>query len=155
VEIPPAEEPAPATVQRTTAPAMSSRSGEPGRDGRFTHLDVLRRAEAGDVESQYRLAQMLSTGEGAPQSLDDAARWYLAAAEQGHEMAAYKLGFLNYRGRGVPRKDFVQAYRWFSVAAESGVGDAAVWRDRVREKMTRQEIEEADRLTGKGGTGQR
>jgi TPR repeat protein len=94
---------------------------------------------------------MYSTGDGAPQSLDDAARWYLQAAEQGHDMAAYKLGFLYLRGRGVPRKDFVQAYRWFNVAAGLGVGDAGTWRDKIRKKMTEQEIAEAERLIGPAG----
>jgi TPR repeat protein len=94
---------------------------------------------------------MYSTGEGAPQSMDSAARWYLEAAEQGHEMAAYKLAFLYLRGRGVPRKDFVQAYRWFGISAELGVGDAGTWRDKIRKKMTEQEITEAERLIGEWG----
>jgi hypothetical protein len=110
--------------------------------------EVGRRAEGGDVVSQYRLAQMYSTGQGAPQSLDDAARWYLAAAEQGHDLAAYKLAFLYLRGRGVAQKDFVEAHRWFSVSADLGVGDAASWRDKIREKMTGKEIAESERLLG-------
>jgi TPR repeat protein len=112
--------------------------------------EISRRADDGDPQAQYRLAQMYSTGEGAPQNLDDAARWYLAAAEQGHEMAAYKLGFLYLRGRGVPRKDYVQAYRWFSVSAELGVGDARQWRDRIRRKMSDQEIVESEALVQAG-----
>ena len=110
--------------------------------------EVGRRAEEGDVAAQYRLAQMYSTGQGAPQSLDDAARWYLAAAEQGHEMAAYRLAFLYLRGRGFAQKDYVQAYRWFSVSADLGVGDAASWRDKIRKKMTEKEIAESERLPG-------
>ncbi|NIR59989.1 MAG: sel1 repeat family protein [Gammaproteobacteria bacterium] len=104
------------------------------------------KAESGDAEAQYALAGMLSTGQGAPQSLDDAARWYLAAAEQGHGLASYKVALLYLRGRGFPRKDFVQAYRWFSTAASLGVGDARNWRDKIRPKMTDKELSEADAL---------
>ncbi len=107
------------------------------------------RAEEGDADAQYRLAGMLSTGEGAPQSMDDAARWYLAAAAQGHELAAYKVALLYLRGRGFPRRDYVQAYRWFSISADLGVGDAASWCDKIRPKMTDKEIAEVDRILGR------
>jgi len=105
--------------------------------------EITQRADDGDAPTQYRLAQMYSTGEGAPQRLDVAARWYRAAAEQNHDMAAYKLAFLYLRGRGGLDKDYAQAYRWFCISAELGVGDAGRWRDRIREKMTKRELAEA------------
>jgi TPR repeat protein len=117
--------------------------------------EITQRADDGDAPTQYRLAQMYSTGEGAPQRLDVAARWYRAAAEQNHDMAAYKLAFLYLRGRGVPNKDYAQAYRWFSVSAELGVGDAGRWRDRIREKMTKRELAEAQALVDAWNTEER
>jgi TPR repeat protein len=132
------------SVLPSSAPSRHEREGHPVG---FPELrEISRRAEEGDARAQYRLASMYSTGEGAPQSMDSAARWYLAAAEQGHEMAAYKLAILYLRGRGVPRKDYVQAYRWFGVSAELGVGDAGEWRDKIRKKMTQQEIAEGERF---------
>jgi TPR repeat protein len=103
-------------------------------------------AEEGEVPAQYQLAQMYSTGEGAPQSLKDAARWYREAAERGHDMAAYKLAFLYLRGRGVPDRDYVRAHKWFSVSAELGVGDARAWREKIGDKMSDREIAEAEAL---------
>jgi TPR repeat protein len=103
-------------------------------------------AEQGAAPAQYRLAQMYSTGEGAPQSLKDAAKWYRAAAERGHEMAAYKLAFLYLRGRGVPHKDYVRAHQWFSVSAELGLGDARAWQEKVGDKMSDTEIAESESL---------
>jgi len=146
---PPVVEPAPVVEPVSVGRPASQRSkSEPEFLVSPELREVGRRAEEGDVTAQYRLAQMYSTGQGAPQSLDDAARWFLAAAEQGHELAAYKLAFLYLRGRGVAQKDFVEAHRWFSVSAALGVGDAATWRDKIRRKMTDKEIAESERLLG-------
>jgi len=117
--------------------------------------EITQRADDGDAPTQYRLAQMYSTGEGAPQRLDVAARWYRAAAEQNHDMAAYKLAFLYLRGRGVAEKNYTQAYRWFSISAELGVGDAGRWRDRIREKLTKRELAEAQALVEAWNTEER
>jgi hypothetical protein len=78
--------------------------------------------------------------------LKDAAKWYRAAAERGHEMAAYKLAFLYLRGRGVPHKDYVRAHQWFSVSAELGLGDARAWQEKVGDKMSDTEIAESESL---------
>ncbi len=42
-------------------------------------------------------------------------------AEQGHAQAQVNLGIIYSQGRGVP-KDFVQAYRWYTLAADQGNG---------------------------------
>jgi TPR repeat protein len=155
VEKPPADPPPPGPAPKAAAPAVQPAPGESPRPtptrgplpvGSPELQEVSRRADEGDARAQYRLAQMFGTGEGAPQNLEDAARWYIAAAEQGHGMAAYKLAFLYLRGTGVPRKDYVQAYRWFSVSAELGIGDAGEWRDRTRRRMTEREIADSDKL---------
>jgi hypothetical protein len=148
-DAPPDEAPADAVeraleVEPPPPPSTSRKSRKAPPDA--PELREIRvRAEAGDAEAQYRLAQLYSTGEGAPHDLDAAARWYRAAAETGHEMAAYRLAFLYLRGRGVAGKDFAQAYMWFSISADLGVGDAASWRDRIRPKMSDREIAESDR----------
>ena len=98
------------------------------------------RANQGDVEAQYRLAQMYSSGEGVPRSLVDAGRWYLQAAKRGHEMSAYKLAFFYLRGHMSSHREYVEAHKWFSLSAERGVGDAAEWRDKIAKKMTREEL---------------
>jgi TPR repeat protein len=77
---------------------------------------------------------------------------YRKAADQGYAQAQNKLGLLYYDGNGVP-KNYVQAYKWFDLAAskyetsESLRPEAAIQnRDRVAAKMTPSEVEEAQRL---------
>ena len=133
-----------------SAPPAEPEAGEPAPPAAPTPLEpgelaeLRRAAEGGEGEAQFRLATRLGTGAGAAPDLSEAARWYHAAAAQGHALAAYKLGFLYLRGVGVPRKDYVQAFRFFQAAAEGGVGDAAAWRDKIRAKMTERELAELE-----------
>jgi TPR repeat protein len=105
-------------------------------------------AEQGDQRSQYRVGSLLRTGSGVLQDPFEALSWLEKAAVQGHKRAAYDLAFMYFRGHGVPhgRKDFVQAYLWFSIATEHGFGDAAAWRERVAAKLTADEIDAARQL---------
>jgi len=50
-------------------------------------------------------------------------------ADQGDAVAQDRLGLMYEMGSGVPR-DYVQAYKWYSKAAEQGNGDAqhALWK---------------------------
>jgi len=52
---------------------------------------------------------------------DTALREFRPLAEQGHAQAQVNLGIMYSQGRGVP-KDFVQAYRWYTLAADQGNG---------------------------------
>ena len=48
-------------------------------------------AENGHVEAMYRLGEIYEEGRGTNVDLDAAAKWYNAACEKGHRMAAQKL----------------------------------------------------------------
>jgi hypothetical protein len=48
--------------------------------------------------------------------LKEAARWLRKAAEEGHADVQNNLGWMYAKGEGVP-KDYVQAYKWFNLAA--------------------------------------
>jgi TPR repeat protein len=112
--------------------------------------DALGAAEADDPEAQYRLGLRYSAGDGVPRSTASAEQWYRRAAERGHGLAAYRLAFLHLRGRtGARKKDYVQAYFWFHVAAQESVGDAARWLERVRKKMSDEELAAAESLTAR------
>ncbi len=52
---------------------------------------------------------------------DTALREFRLLAEQGHAEAQLYLGIMYSQGLGVP-KDFVQAYRWYTLAADQGNG---------------------------------
>ena len=73
---------------------------------------------------------------------NSAARQWLSLAERGNRAAQYNIGRLFYYGRGV-RRDRIEAYKWFFIAAKNGVrrGDDAM---RIAERrMTSREIAEA------------
>ena len=84
-----------------------------------------------------------------PQDYKEAVRWYRAAAEQGFADAQSNLGLMYDKGQGVPQ-DYIQAHMWYNLAASSGGDDedrelAANIRDLIAEKMTSEQIAEAQR----------
>ena len=62
----------------------------------FTKIDVLRlKAEyQGDAEAQFQLGECYETGDTVDKDLQQAAKWYRMAAEQGHEPAKEALARL-------------------------------------------------------------
>ena len=110
--------PAPTAARRIESPVAGD-----------TEKDVsplaLQRAKAlrGDANEQFILAGMYERGEGAPQSYDDAAEWYKAAADQGHAAAQFFFGAMHGSGRGVKR-DYPAAVMWFGKSAAQGYREA-------------------------------
>ena len=88
---------------------------------------------------------MYSQGEGLPPDEIEAVKWYRLAAEQGNAYAQTKLGVMYDKGFGVPQ-DFAQAHMWFNLAAAGGDETAAKIREFYSEKMTPDQIAEAQRL---------
>ena len=80
-----------------------------------------------------------------PQSDSEAWRWYTRAAEQGDARAQYNLGLMYMNGQGV-EPNLVLAYYWVSLSAAQGNGNAPPARDYLAEKMTPEQIEEANTL---------
>lgn len=95
---------------------------------------------------QFERGRALLLGDGVPRDLPRAEDWLRRAAQGGHGEAAYRLGLLLYRGHGATGKAYAGAYVWFARAAERGIGDAALWRDRVYGKLNERERAEARRL---------
>lgn len=56
-------------------------------------------------------------------SFEQAAKWYQAAAEQGHAAAQNNLAWLYQHGHGVPQNQ-TTAFRWYQASAEQGIIDA-------------------------------
>ncbi len=71
-----------------------------------------------------------------------ASHWSLLAAGQGNLDAQYSLGTMFKIGKGVP-VDLVQAYLWYTRAAEQGLGNARVQKDYLQSKLSAAELEEA------------
>ncbi len=76
-------------------------------------------AEAGDPESQFRVARLYVEGKGVDRDDEAAVKWYRRAATQGHAQAQGSLGFMLHTGRGVER-DLTEAIEWYTKAAGAG-----------------------------------
>ncbi|MDA9260602.1 hypothetical protein N9P58_01920 [Puniceicoccaceae bacterium] len=68
------------------------------------------------------------------------------AAEQGHAAAQFNLGEMYANGDGIT-KDAVIAYMWFNLAASQDYEDAKENKGMLSEKMTREQIAEAQKLS--------
>lgn len=77
------------------------------------------RAEEGDREAQFQLAQTYYNGQGVTRNLSRASYWYRQAAVAGHTAAQTQLGWMYTRGIGTAT-DRKEAARWFKLASEAG-----------------------------------
>ena len=102
-------------------------------------------AGQGNTKAQHNLGTMYNKGHGVRKDYVAAMKWYRKAADQGHASARGNLGVMYSKGQGVPR-DYVQAHMWFNLAVASGNKNVRKYRDRIAEKMTREQIDEAQRL---------
>lgn len=95
--------------------------GTPVDDSQFAaeYHELRKRAEAGDVEAQFLLGEMLEQGTGAQASYQQALTWYRRAAERGHVEATVRVGDFYMNGLGVPRSRR-EAYDWYMQAAMKG-----------------------------------
>ena len=82
-------------------------------------LPLRQAAAQGDARAQYSIGLRYAEGEGAPQNLTEAARWFERAASAGLAPAQYRLAVLYERGQGVI-KDLGRARSWYQAAAEKG-----------------------------------
>ena len=86
------------------------------------HLNHLRsEAIAGNLRAQIEMGLALESGPEADPV--EAARWFLAAANQGNPEAQTDIGYLYSVGSGVPR-DPEKAFMWFQRAAAEGYAPA-------------------------------
>ena len=74
-----------------------------------------------------------------------ALREWRPLAEQGHASAQSTLGFMYSKGQGVPQ-DYIQAHKWYNLAAVQGDKTAAENRDIVANKMTPADVSKAQKL---------
>ncbi|MBX3387726.1 MAG: SEL1-like repeat protein [Phycisphaeraceae bacterium] len=80
---------------------------------------IRRRAESGDVESQFQLGLAYQYGDGVPQNTTEAIKWITRSAERGNAEAQSTLGWIHSRGDGVPQNT-AEAIKWWTRAADQG-----------------------------------
>ena len=100
----------------------------------------------GEVEVQNKLGVLYANGAGIAQDDDEAVKWFRKAAEQGHAVAQCNFGSMYWTGKGVP-EDFTIAYMWFNLAAAQGEENAKICKDVISEKMTKEQIAEAQKMS--------
>jgi len=88
-----------------------------------TLTDVLRRAEAGDVEAQVLAGIALQDGKVVSKDVEGAVRWIRLAAENNHPIGQNMLGNAYAKGEGVPQ-DQQKAVEWYTKAAGQGYAQA-------------------------------
>lgn len=85
--------------------------------------ETIKKAEEGDAQSQYQLANQYWLGWGVPQNPAEAVKWYTKAADQGSVQAQYSLAEIYANGEGV-EQNHSEAMKWYSKAADQGNVDA-------------------------------
>jgi TPR repeat protein len=102
-------------------------------------------AEQGNDEAQGTLGSMHLKGEGVPVDYAEAMKWFRKAAEQNNAFAQRSLGSMYLKGQGVPQ-DYIQGHMWLNLAAAQGGEIARIDREALAERMTDEQILEAQRL---------
>jgi TPR repeat protein len=102
-------------------------------------------ADQGDPAVQFNLGLLYLDGQGVPQDLDQAVKWFNRSAEQGYDKAQLNLGALYATGKGVKR-DYVQAYKWLNICASQGNAKCVAQRDLVAKKLSGSKLVSAQHL---------
>jgi hypothetical protein len=109
-------------------------------------------AKQGEASSQFRVGGFNLDGvSGVPPNPAEAARWYRRAADQGYPDAQFSLAILYFNGKGVAQ-NYVQSYMWVNLAIANPhhhyhqVGTMTTMRNRIAQRMARDQIAEAQRL---------
>ena len=70
---------------------------------------------------------------------EEAAHWFLKAAEQGDAEAQFLLGRMHYDGNSLGIDD-VTAYMWFDIAATNGLSAGVRYREGIARRMSDEDI---------------
>jgi TPR repeat protein len=103
-------------------------------------------SDQGYAPAQNNLGAMYKDGRGVRKNDAESVRLFRLAADQGYANAQYNIGLMYADGTGV-KQNYVQAYAWLNIAFASGNAAAISVRDKLRKKMTRQDIEAAQILS--------
>lgn len=106
---------------------------------------LTRAAENNHPNAQFGVGAAYEAGFGVDKNLSTAAEWYRKAAEQGHPAAQTNLGVMYGNGEGVEQNS-IEALKWFRLAASKGSSKARKNAELISERMSKEEIMEADAL---------
>jgi formylglycine-generating enzyme required for sulfatase activity len=103
---------------------------------------LLNLAKQGHADAQYSLGVMYAKGKGATQDYNEAVKWFSKAEKQGNADAQFLLGVMHEDGLGVAQ-DYVTAYVFYNLAGSNGSELGQKNRILIEEKMTKDQINEA------------
>jgi TPR repeat protein len=99
-------------------------------------------AERGDARAQFNLGVIHFNAQSVPHDPAKAVQWYRAAADQGYGPAQASLAFMYETGQGV-LQNYINAYKWLTLAQQHGVEGGEETRETLATKMTVGQIAEA------------
>lgn len=102
-------------------------------------------ANMGQVNAQFNLGYLYNKGRGVRQSYRLALKWFRLAANQKHAPSMGMLGAHYRAGWGVRRSN-VRSYMWFILGARHGSNSSRKARDRMKSRMSRQQLSTATTL---------
>ncbi|MFA6173897.1 MAG: tetratricopeptide repeat-containing serine protease family protein [Kiritimatiellales bacterium] len=105
-------------------------------------------AEQGNADAQACMGACYNLGRGVPQDYKESVKWSRLAAEQGNVAGQCSLGISYEQGAGVPQ-DYIKAYAFYNLASIQGNPSVTKLRDFLLEKMTPDQITQAQDLTAK------
>ena len=103
---------------------------------------LIKAAEKGDPEAQYKLGAAYSFGNGLPKNDIASVEWLTRAAQQGQNEAQFELGLHYLNGEGVENNE-VEAYKWWSIAADKGHIRAQASLDNLEKKISAEQKSQA------------
>jgi TPR repeat protein len=114
----------------------------PDRDPAAAVPWLLRSAQQGNAEAQFRLARQIEAGEGTPRETAWAAVWFQRAGARGVAEAQYALALLQLAGIGTAQ-DQGEALARLRIAEQRGVPGARRYREALEPRVPRAEANAA------------
>lgn len=95
--------------------------------------DLVNLADQGDTRAQFIIADLYGKGKGGLGKNQVKSRyWFETAARKGYTMAFIRLAAMAKRN-----KDYVAAYKWYSLSMDDGTSRERKWSDKAREKLVK------------------
>lgn len=107
-----------------------------------------RAAMLGNVKAMHNLAVISTTLEKEDTDYKTAIYWFKHAANRNLADSQFNLAILYQNGVGL-KKNLVESYKWFSLAARQGDIDAAARRDKIEKSLKKEELLLASQLLQK------
>ncbi len=110
-----------------------------GRDFAEAMKSYQKAATQGNVLAEANVGWMFERGLGAGADPKQAMEWYAKAAQKGHVEAQVNLAEIYYNQKGLPKRDYTNAFYWYNIAAGLGHKEAKTFVPRMQVLLTAEE----------------